>query len=93
MFPFRSRLAHNIPMVPMPVMMSLIDKITTEHDRLQKKYDNLKEKYEESESKYKQAIRKYLMMKYEVEIKTGELTISETEREIEQLKAKKSKLR
>jgi chromosome segregation ATPase len=77
----------------MTVLKSLINQITDEHDRLQDKYDSLKEKYEETETKYRKAFRKYLMMKYEVEIKTGELSISETEREIEQLKVKKSLLR
>ena len=73
-------------MIPMPVMMSILEHVTLDNDRLQKKYDNLKEQLEESEAKYKNAVRKYLITKYEVEIKTHELTISETEREIEELK-------
>jgi hypothetical protein len=73
-------------MIPMPVMMSILEQVTLDNDRLQKKYDNLKEQLEESEAKYKNAVRKYLITKYEVEIKTHELTISETEREIEELK-------
>ena len=40
-------------MVPMSVMMSLLNKITSEHDRLQNKYENLKEKLEDVETKYK----------------------------------------
>ena len=73
-------------MIPMPVMMSILEQVTLDNDRLQKKYDNLKEQLEESEAKYKNAVRKYLITKYEVEIKTHELTISETEREIQELK-------
>ena len=67
----------------MPVMMSILEQVTLDNDRLQKKYDILKEQLKESEAKYKNAVRKYLITKYEVEIKTHELTISETEREIE----------
>ena len=73
-------------MIPLPVMMSILEQVTLDNDRLQKKYDNLKEQLEESEAKYKNAVRKYLITKYEVEIKIHELTISETEREIEELK-------
>ena len=73
-------------MIPMPVMMSILEQVTLDNDRLQKKYDNLKEQLEESEANYKNAVRKYLITKYEVEIKTHELTISETEREIQELK-------
>jgi len=73
-------------MISMPVMMSILEQVTLDNDRLQKKYDNLKEQLEESEAKYKNAVRKYLITKYEVEIKTHELTISEAEREIEELK-------